>query len=149
MLSINNSLRSKLGTSDIYDPGTQIYINLPAELKIFNRKANTWLGGTEDGDLIVHVERLSKDTEEIPTILAEGDLDLYLFSKGPIEIIDAHTKGVHVNGTFSQVSIHGYLALGRIKEKATYLVLMATKTSGEANRLKEISLDIVERFIVA
>ena len=143
MTFINKGLKSRIGSKAIFDPTTKLNIQLPNGYKTFNRKPDTWIGGAEDGEVIVHVERLKGDPTEITTILAEGDLDLNLCSEGSI---DHRIQGIKVNGSASNLGIQGYLGMVEIVGKVAYLVLAASHAIGKQIDLKGLSLDIMSRI---
>lgn len=146
MTFVKKIFQSKIGTSSIYEPNSRSFFQLPNGLKIFNRRENTWIGGSEDGQVIVHVERITQELNDIPTVLAEGDLDLFLCSDGPVESTESSIKEVQVNGSFANTPIKGYLAVVKIIGNVAYLVLTATKAISDQIDLKGISLDIIGRI---
>lgn len=146
MTKVAHIFSSKLGSAEIYDSKTRLNFKLPNGLKIFNKKDDVWGGGSEDGAVLVHVERLKEPTDEIPTILADGNLDLYLASKGPAEEVDENIKQISVGGSYASKAIYGCLKMVKILGKVAYLVLTASKIIGEHIDLEGMSIDIIGRI---
>lgn len=121
-------------------------MDLPGGLRIFNSDSNTWLGGSEDGEILLHVERMPEDVIGIPNVFADGDLDLYLCSNGMVEAFSEQMKGVNVTGTFGSKPIQGYLTICKVIGVAMYVVLTAAKAVEETIDLRHLSLDITNRI---
>ena len=145
-MTLKGKLKSKIGSSSIYDPETEMNIELPGGLKVFNRRNATWIGGTDDGEVMVHVERIQAEDDEVPTILAEGDLDIFLISEGQVEELNDTTKGIRVNGMYSKKPIKGYLSVVKVLGKVAYLVMTATKAIAGNIDLRLLSMDITGRI---
>ncbi len=139
----------KAGSSNVYDPKAGLSLIIPSEFKIFQSNGKAWLGGSTDGQYYLHIERFSRAIEQLPTILAEGDLDLYLCSVKPIEAIGADIRGVEVSGSLAGQAITGYLAVINFSETLSYQVLIAGEQGHKADRLKSMVLEVIGRIAIA
>ena len=141
-----NVLRSKIGTSIIFDEENQVRIDLPGGLKVFNRTAQIWIGGDISGDVLLVIERLSPYEKALPTVLAQGDLDLYLCSTGTIATEGVKIEGLAVAGSFGGKEIKGYLAAVELEPDSAYLILLARKGPESIMGLKEVVLEIATQI---
>lgn len=119
-------LRRKIGISNLYDPKTGVNQSLPANFQIYHYTDKVWVGGSADGKYYLQIERIKG--KHIPTILAEGDLDLFLTSVKPPNPINSNLSGVQVAGAIRSQDIQGYLAKADLAgpENYSYLVLVAS-----------------------
>lgn len=144
--------RRKIGISTLYDSTTGINQNLPANFQIYHYTNNVWVGGSVDGKYYLQIERI-KGTH-IPTILAEGDLDLFLTSVKPPNPITSNLSGVQVAGTLRSQDIVGYLAKADLEggDSFSYLVLIATAkgspVSPSTDYAIKIAHDITEQSLI-
>lgn len=136
----------KVGTSLLYDPQAEASVQLPDYLKIFHRTRRIWIGGSTDSRLYLLIERLNNPAGPIPTMLAEGDLDLYLCKSGAERMHGASLKGIPVSGSLSGASIEGYLAMLHSAAGHAYLVLIAGKESGREVAYRNVALQVVACF---
>ena len=120
------TLIRKIGISNLYDPKTGVNQSLPANFQIYHYTDKVWVGGSADGKYYLQIERIKG--KHIPTILAEGDLDLFLTSVKPPNPIEPNLSGVQVAGTMRSDDINGYLAKIDLPgpNHYSYLVLVAT-----------------------
>ena len=118
--------RRKIGISNLYDNKTGINQSLPANFQIYHYTDKVWVGGSVDGKYYLQVERIKG--KHIPTILAEGDFELFLTSVKPPNPINSQLSGVQVAGTLRSEDIRGYLAKADLggKDNYSYLILVAT-----------------------
>ena len=136
--------RRRFGISAIFDRKTNTLVELPEDIKIYNRNEKTWMGGTDDGEVYVHIERITADQAEMPTILAEGDLDMFLCSTSDIEQQNGGIRGVNVSGSIGGTEVKGYLAQINILRKMGYLVLAACRNSTTAPaKIQQLALRLI------
>ena len=138
-------MQSRIGINTVSDIKSGIYFPLPAGLLIYNNNGRVWVGGSKENDYYLHIERIPAGEGEIPTILAEGDLDLFRASVGKSEKLNDRTKAVNVAGTYSSRSIAGTLARTR-KGSNHYLVLVATPTPQKEKNCRSMVEEIVENI---
>lgn len=136
-------LKKRFGISSLFDRKTKTAVELPEDIKIFHKNEKTWMGGTEDGEIYVHIERIATEQKEIPTILAEGDLDLFLCSTGEAQQKGKGIKGVNVSGSIGGKEVTGYLAQINIFKKMGYLVLAACGNGSNPNQLQKLAMRLV------
>lgn len=139
-------LQNRIGAPEIFDVHTQLYLELPKGLRIFNRNLNTWIGGSENGDLMLHIERIEADEFEIPAILAEEDLDLFLCSINPPQVHTPWIQGVRMSGSYLNNPIEGYLSMVYTMNRTFYIVLVSTPKLPNTMNLKQHSLGIAKRI---
>ncbi len=121
-------LKNKLGLTHLMDPKTNLFLKLPQGFRIFATTDRFWIGGNQEEAYYLHIERLA-GTEHIPTILAEGDLDMYITSTGSkIEKIDSSTSGLKIAGSIGQKEVSGYLAKVDYSATYSYIVMIASET---------------------
>ena len=118
--------RRKIGISNLYDNKTGINQSLPANFQLYHYTDRVWIGGSVDGKYYLQIERIKG--KHIPTILAEGDFDLFLSSVKPPNPINSKLSGVQVAGSLRSEDIRGYLAKADIggENNYSYLILVAT-----------------------
>lgn len=139
---------SKIGAPSIFDAYTGSYITLPEGYRITQSNGKTWIGSSADGRAFLLVERFPTAEQTIPTILAEGDLGLFLVSTRPaIERISSSVVGIEASGEFGGKETIAYLSRATIDDKLSYLVLVAGEAGEEVASLKEAALDIAGRFV--
>lgn len=136
----------KVGTSLLYDPQAEASVQLPDYLKIFHRTRRIWIGGSTDSRLYLLIERFNNPAGSIPTMLAEGDLDLYLCKSGVERMHGASLKGIPVSGSLSDASIEGYLAMLHSSAGHAYLILIAGKERVRNAGYQQTVLDVAACF---
>ncbi len=136
--------KRRFGISSIFDRKTKTLIDLPDDIKIYHKNEKTWMGGSDDGEIYLHIERINNGEEEIPTILAEGDLDMFICSTNKTEIQGSNIRGVDVSGTIGGNDITGYLAKVNIFKKMSYLVLAACKGTVRDSKLRSMALSLIK-----
>lgn len=119
--------KRKIGLHYLYDPKTGIQQDLPIGFQIYHYTDKVWVGGSNDGKYYLQIERIRG--KHIPTILAEGDLGLFLTSVRPPNKITANLSGVQVAGTLRSQDLVGYLAKVDLPDKHqySYLILIASE----------------------
>lgn len=122
---MTSNITRKIGTPYLHDPRTGLNIQLPRPFQIIHRHDFAWNGGSVDGRQYLHIERVPTDSSTIPTILADGDLDMYIVSTGRAENIAPLTKGMEVAGQIGGQNVKGYLAMVCFNETHSYLVFVA------------------------
>ncbi len=139
---------SKIGAPAIFDAKNGTYIKLPDGYRINQSNGKAWIGSSADGQVFLLVERFDTQEQTIPTILAEGDLGLFLVSTRPaIEWISPSIAGIEARGEFGGKEIRAYLSKVSIDDKLSYLILAAGETREKIAVLKEAALDIARRFV--
>jgi len=139
---------SKIGAPAIFDAKNGTYIKLPDGYRINQSNGKTWIGSSADGQVFLLVERFATQEQTIPTILAEGDLGLFLVSTRPaIEQIAPSIIGIEACGEFAGKEIRAYLARVTIDGQLSYLVLAAGDAYEKIAVLKKAALDIARRFV--
>ena len=140
--------KRKLGTPYFYDKVAGIEMKLPENYLIYNYNRKVWLGGSTDGTQLLHIERVSNTNGSIPTILAEGDLDLFICStSSQIDIISNQIKGIEMEGTLSGTDIKGYLAMVDLRDESQYLVLIAGNADSVVQQEKELAIRIAASLV--
>ena len=134
------SLKNRLGTPFFNDSMTEIQCCLPEGLIIYSYTGRIWLGGSHNPMDLLYIERVSADIQGVPTILADGDIDLNLVSIGSTEELSNGAEGVVVAGYLRDQSFSGYLGLIPINDTYQYLVMMANVQLEQEARLKTICL---------
>jgi hypothetical protein len=127
------------------DPKTDLFIKLPQGFLIYSSSKRYWIGGHQESGYYLHIERQSAD-ESIPSILAEGDLDMYLASKSPIEQIDDQISGTRVTGSIGKKEVVGYLAKVNFSAKDCYLILTAREKSMRIGKEKSLTIEIGQQI---
>ena len=138
----NYAVLRKIGTPHIYDRTTGMEITLPEPFQIIHYHQKSWNGGSADGNQYLHIDRIKTGDGEVPTILAEGDLDLFLVSTGRPEQINAKTRGVEVAGTIGGKDVRGYIALTAYDQNFSYLVFVASLENRYTYKQKTSALAI-------
>ncbi|MCO6475427.1 MAG: hypothetical protein J5I94_02345 [Phaeodactylibacter sp.] len=140
---------NKIGAPAIFDAYTGSYITLPQGYRISQSNGKTWIGSSADGQAFLLVERFPSAEQTIPTILAEGDLGLFLVSTRPaIERISSDIAGIEARGELDGKDIRAYLARVTVDDKLGYLVLVACEAASEKIAvLREAALEIAQRFV--
>lgn len=134
-------LKSKLGQTHLLDPKTDLFLKLPEGFRIFAASGRFWIGGHQDEGYYLHIERLGRE-EQIPTILAEGDLDMYITSTGlKIEKINSAVTGLKIAGSIGKQEVTGYLAKVDFSTTQSYIVMVAGEDSDSVQE-RLIALDI-------
>lgn len=139
---------SKIGAPGLFDATAGAYVTLPDGYKISQSNGKTWIGGSADGKNFLLIERFASSEQAIPTILAEGDLGLFLVSTRPaIEQISPSVSGIEASGEFGGKNIRAYLARVAFDDKTSYLVLVAGEAYERIAGLRTAALEIAQRFI--
>ena len=120
--------RSRIGHRFLFDPASGRRISLPDGWQIYQHHQRVWLGSSADEQVFLLVEKAFPDRRRLPTILAEGDLDLYLVSIGEERQLQAPIRCLPVAGALSGKDIRGVLALVALNNGDHYLVLLATES---------------------
>lgn len=138
--------RRKIGISNLYDAVTGISQNLPANFQIYHYTDKVWIGGSVDAKYYLQIERIKG--KHIPTILAEGDLDLFLTSVKPPNPIDQNLSGVQVAGNMRSLDIRGYLAKADLagEDNFSYLVLVATAKGSPVSPCIDFAINIAQEI---
>ncbi|MBX2874339.1 MAG: hypothetical protein KTR30_19620 [Saprospiraceae bacterium] len=142
-------LKNRLGTPYFNDVTTDLQCCLPEGLIIYSYTGRIWLGGSQRPTDILYIERVSAEIEAVPTILAEGDIDLTLVSVGASEQLQAGAKGTKVAGNYRDQSFSGYLSLIPINSDYQYLIMIASTTLAEEERQRSICLSVQDALLVA
>lgn len=140
------SLKNRLGTPYFNDKLTQLHCHLPGELLIYSYTGRIWLGGSQRPTDLLYIERVPADTQGVPTVLADGDIDLNLVSIGTAEELGAGAEGLVVAGYFRDQSFSGYLALVPIDASCRYLVMIASTQLEEESSQKQLCMAVMEEF---
>ena len=138
----NYSIHRKIGTPYIFDRTTGLDICLPAPFQIIHYHQKSWNGGSIDGNQYLHIDRIRTEDGAVPTIIAEGDLNLFLASTTQPEQIDERTRGVEVAGTISDQEVKGYIAVSKYDENYSYLVFVAAREGRNSARQRENAIAI-------
>ena len=139
---------SKIGAPAIFDAKTGRYVKLPDGYRISQSNGKTWIGSSADGQAFLLVERIASSEQAIPTILAEGDLGLFLVSTRPaIEHVSPSVAGVEARGEFGGEEIRAYLARVTLDSNLSYLVLAAGEAGEKIAGLRKAALEVAQRFI--
>ncbi len=133
------AIRQKIGTPNMHDRATGLHLRLPAPFQILQYHQHAWNGGSTDGRQYLHIERLSGDSDRIPTILADGDLDMYLAGIHAPEQVSPRTRGVEVAGTIGGQDVRGYLALTSYQAHR-YLVFVAAPAEQHGSQQRSHAL---------
>ena len=140
---------SKIGAPAIFDAKTGSYIMLPDGFRISQSNGKTWIGSSADGQTFLLAERFASSEQAIPSILAEGDLGLFLVSTRPaIEQISPSIAGIEASGEFAGKEIRAYLARVSVDKKWSYLVVVAGEAYVKIAGLRKAALDIAQRFVL-
>ena len=138
---------SKIGAPAIFDAYTGSYTTLPKGYRISQSNGKTWIGSSADGRNLLLVERFPTSEKTIPTIIAEGDLGLFLVSTRPaIEQASSSIIGIEARGEFNGKDIRAYLSRVSINDRLSYLILVAGEVTEKIAGLKEDALEIARRF---
>lgn len=138
-------LKNKLGQTHLMDPKTDLFLKLPEGFRIFASSGRFWIGGHQDEGYYLHIERLGIE-EQIPTILAEGDLDMYITSTGlQVEKVDSAVSGLKIAGSIGKTEVAGYLAKVDFSATQSYIVMVASESS-ENDQDRSIALDICKQI---
>ena len=113
--------RNRMGTQDIYDQKTGLSLTLPGDFMIHQRHEKVWTGGSDDLNAFLLVERIPA-ASPAPTLLADGDLDIFIASAGQPEN-EQHRK---MTGTIRGYDVTGHLYRSAFNGRFAYLVFMAT-----------------------
>ena len=135
--------KRRFGISAIFDRKTNTLLELPDDIKIYKRNEKTWMGGTDDGEVYVHIERIASEQQDIPTILAEDDLDMFLCSTSGIEEQPDGVRSVEVSGSIGGKEVKGYLAQSNLLSKMGYLVLTAGQRTTAPRQLQKLALRLI------
>lgn len=137
------TLHSRIGRSVIHDPVSGMTMTLPSDVLIHQGNGQIWLGSAADSRIFVYLTRIRQSSDELPTILAEGDLDMYLCSVGPSELQDGNRMMLSMAGTLGRRSIRGCLARSRPVGGYAYLVLTACLDTDETAELFETNRQLL------
>ena len=138
----NYSIHRKIGTPYIYDRATGLDICLPAPFQIIHYHQKSWNGGSIDGNQYLHIDRIKTREGEVPTIIAEGDLDMFLASTAQPEQIDDRTRGIEVAGTIGDQEVKGYIVVSTYDETYSYLVFVAAREGRYSTKHRENAIAI-------
>lgn len=141
------SIQSKIGTPHLFDQITDLYLCLPAPFLIQQHHRGIWMGGSRDGRQYLHIERIPTGEGRIPTILANGDMDIYLVGKDKPELINGFTQGLETAGEIGGREVTGYMAHLRYSEKYSYLLFVACEGSSPIKPLREAMIGIIEKAV--
>lgn len=141
-------LKNRLGTPYFNDLTTDLQCCLPEGLIIYSYTGRIWLGGGESPTDLLYIERVSKEIDAVPTILADGDIDLTLVSVGESEELSAGAKGTRVAGNYRKQSFAGYLNLVPVNEDYQYLVMIASTNLADEERPRSICLNVQDALQV-
>ena len=140
--------KRKIGTPYFYDQQSGVEIKLPEGYLIYNYNRKTWLGGSTNGQQVMNIERIPTTNGQIPTILAEGDLDLFICSTGTkIEQISEQVTGIEMEGEFSGQDIKGYLAMVDLLDGNSYLILVASIEDQSIRNERNLALNIAASLL--
>ncbi len=142
-------LKNRLGTPYFNDATTDLQCSLPEGLIIFSYTGRIWLGGSQQPTDLLYIERVSSDIKTVPTILADGDIDLTLVSVGSSEQLEAGAKGTRVAGNYRDKSFGGYLSLVPINQSDQYLVMIASTNLADEERQRSICQSVQEALQTA
>ena len=138
----------KIGAPAIFDAQTGAYVMLPDGFMINQSNGKTWIGGSADGQTFLLIERFAASDQAIPTILAEGDLGLFLVStRSSIDQVSPSIVGIEARGEFAGKEIRAYLARVTLDDKLSYLILVAGETFEKIARLKKAAIETAQRFL--
>ena len=139
----------KIGAPAIFDAQTGAYVMLPDGFMINQSNGKTWIGSSADGQTFLLAERFASSEQAIPSILAEGDLGLFLVSTRPaIEQISPSIAGIEASGEFAGKEIRAYLARVSVDKKWSYLIVVAGEAYEKIAGLRKAALDIAQRFVL-
>ena len=141
-------LKNRLGTPYFSDATTDIQCCLPEGLIIYSYTGRIWLGGGERPNDLLYIERVSTEVKTVPTILADGDIDLTLVSVGTSEQLEAGAKGVKVAGNYRDKYFGGYLSLIPVNQDFQYLVMVAGTNLVDEERQRRACLSIQDSLQV-
>lgn len=141
------SIQSKIGTPHLFDQITDLYLCLPAPFLIQQHHRGIWMGGSRDGRRYLHIERIPTGEGRIPTILAKGDLDIYLVGKDKPEMINTFTQGLEVAGEISGREVIAYMAQLRHSEKYSYLLFVAVEKTTGMKSLRDAVMGIAGKLM--
>ncbi len=144
MKSLN--VKNKLGSTHLMDPKTDLFLTVPQGFRLYAATGRFWIGGHQDSGEYLHIERISS-RDNIPTILAEGDLDMYLATKNHAEKLSDKLSGVWVSGTIGRNDIMGYLIKVEYSKTDSYLVLVARVKSDTIGSEKSLAIEIGQAMI--
>jgi len=143
-----HSIQSKIGTPHLFDQITDLYLCLPAPFLIQQHHRGIWMGGSRNGRQYLHIERIPTGEGRIPTILANGDLNIYLVGKDKPELINGFTQGLEVAGEISGRDVTGYMTHLRYSEKYSYLLFVAVENTMGMKSLREAVMGIVGKVVL-
>ena len=136
------SINHRLGSRQVFDPLTQISINIPADYRIYNRLPGIWIGGAEDGHSYLHIERISARALEMPTALAGGDLDITVYPSGLGQPLG---EGIMKQNVFCKLrtdELMGCWLRTTISDDYHYLILVAAKENASLQNLQATATTI-------
>lgn len=139
-------IKNRLGTPYFNDATTDIQCCLPEGLIIYSYTGRIWLGGGQRPNDLLYIERVSAEVQAVPTILADGDIDLTLVSVGAAERLESGAKGVKVAGNYRDKYFGGYLSLIPINQDFQYLVMVAGTNLIDEERQRRACLNIQDTF---
>ena len=140
--------RRRIGSPYFYDLQTGLEISLPKDYLIFNYHRKLWLGGSKDGYQLLLIERIPTQNAQIPNILAEGDLNLFICSTGTkIEKYSDQISGIEMEGTYHDIDIKGDLIIVNISDQYSYLILIAEQESNRQVNKKEKAMQIANALL--
>ncbi|NRB52996.1 MAG: hypothetical protein HRU41_35370 [Saprospiraceae bacterium] len=142
-------LKNRLGTPYFNDATTDIQCCLPEGLIIYSYTGRIWLGGGERPTDLLYIERVSAEVQAVPTILADGDIDLTLVSVGTAEQLACGAKGVKVAGNYRDKYFGGYLSLVPINEDFQYLVMVAGTNLVNEERQRSVCRSVQDSLQIA
>jgi hypothetical protein len=126
IVMIASNVVRKIASTYLYDRRTGMELKLPSPFQIAHYHHSAWNGGTANGSHYLHIERMSGGESAIPTILAEGDLDMFLVAVSSEKAIEGGMKGLEVAGAIGKQPVRGYIAAAPFQcGKAWYLVFVA------------------------
>lgn len=138
------ALKNRLGTPYFNDATTNLQCALPEGLIIFSYTGRIWIGGSQQPNDLLYIERVPSDIQAVPTILADGDIDLTLVSVGPSEQLEAGAEGIRVAGNYRDKSFGGYLSLVPVSKADRYLVMIASTNLADEEGQRKICQSVQE-----
>lgn len=128
----------------IADPRTNIRIQLPAGFGIQYATSKIWFGGSADRRFFLQIEREDRRQSAMPTIYADGDLDLYIVSTGQLQRIHARTVGYAVTGDYQGMPVKGFWAKMTVNDHFSYLTLLISHSENDIEKFQNLAMAIMD-----
>lgn len=104
------------------------------------------LGNSLTSSSFLYVEQLSQKSAGVPTVMADGELDLFICSIGELNHIQKMGQEIPVAGSIREDSIKGYLLWIDYKDGEQFLILSGTKENASLDKSQSTAREMAHQL---